>query len=446
MVDRNVFFKIYIIIIIGFLLSCTMTTRMNSQEERKIRMNRLVRNIAENPADWNSLRELGVILVKAHDYQRGKILLERALRLNPKDPETIFYYGLSLEFCNEEKRAFNVYRNYDKVSRQSRYRRMMQARYAFLTRKVMRQEARALLEQEGQLATRALSPKSIAVFPFSYQGSDMNYATLGKGLCEMMITDLSQVKGIQLIERIRLQALLEEMRLEQTGLMDTNTAPRFGQLLSAGQIVYGVYDILSEDRFRVDVELWNVFDTQSPPLAVNRTDKLNRLFTMEKRIVFGIIGRMGIELTPLERERIMRVPTRNMQAFMAYCIGLEKQDVGLFEEAAASFQRASRLDPEFEIAAQKAQESSAMEEAGTDKQTVLVSLDNIETQSILSPTIDDLVSDRLRQVSTNIGSNFIPGQDNREATEEATTAGANVGLGDLPDPPRPPVSGQNRNR
>ena len=301
MVDRNVFLKILIIFMMGLFVSCTMTTRMNNQEEKKIRMNKLVRIIAANPSDWNSLRELGVILVKSHDYKRGKILLERALRLNPKDPQTIFYYGFSLEFCNEEKRAFNVYRNYDKVPRLSRYRRMMQARYDFLTRKVMRQEAKALLSQEGQLGTKALSPKSIAVFPFSYQGSDMNYATLGKGLCEMMITDLSQVKGIKLIERIRLQALLEEMRLEQTGLMDTKTAPRFGQLLSAGQIVCGVYDILSEDRFRVDVELWDVFKSQSPPLAVNRTDKLSRIFTMEKRIVFGVIARMGIELTPLER-------------------------------------------------------------------------------------------------------------------------------------------------
>lgn len=184
MVDRNVFLKILIIFMMGLFVSCTMTTRMNNQEGKKIRMNKLVRIIAANPGDWNSLRELGVILVKSHDYKRGKILLERALRLNPKDPQTIFYYGFSLEFCNEEKRAFNVYRNYDKVPRLSRYRRMMQARYDFLTRKVMRQEAKALLSQEGQLGTKALSPKSIAVFPFSYQGSDMNYATLGKGLCK----------------------------------------------------------------------------------------------------------------------------------------------------------------------------------------------------------------------------------------------------------------------
>jgi len=75
--------------------------------------------------------------------------LERALRLNPQDPQTIFYYGLSLEFCNEEKRAFNVYRNYDKFPRLSRYRRMEQARYDFLNRKMMRQEPSAVVLHAG---------------------------------------------------------------------------------------------------------------------------------------------------------------------------------------------------------------------------------------------------------------------------------------------------------
>jgi len=80
-----------------------------------------------------------------------------------------------------------------------------------------------------------------------------------------------------------------------------------------------------------------------------------------------------------------------------------------------------------------------MKEAGTGKETVLASLDKIESQGISSPVVDDLVSNRLQIVSTNIGSNFVPGQDNRDATEEATTAGADVGLDNLPDPPRPPM-------
>ena len=84
MVDRNVFLKILIIFMMGLFVSCTMTTRMNNQEEKKIRMNKLVRIIAANPSVLISLRVLCVFLVKSHYYKRGILLLERALRLNTK--------------------------------------------------------------------------------------------------------------------------------------------------------------------------------------------------------------------------------------------------------------------------------------------------------------------------------------------------------------------------
>ncbi|MFH1942506.1 MAG: CsgG/HfaB family protein [bacterium] len=439
MMRQKYFITVMILFVTGWCLNCTMTGRVEKPEDRRTRVSELVNRIRANPSDWEALQELGVILVKSHLYERGKILLERSLRVNPRDPKTVFYYGLCHEFCNDDRRAFNVYRNYSKFSSASQYRRMMRARYDFLTRKLMREEAKALLGQEGQLATKTILPNAIAVFPFMYQGSDSNYISLGKGVSEMMITDLSQVKQLTLIERIRMQAMMEEMKLEQTGLVDSKTAPRFGRLLSAGQIVYGSYDILDEERFTVDVELLDLLKSQSPPLSAKSTEMLNNLFTTEKRLVFGIIAKMGIELTPLERERIMRVPTRNMQAFMAYCTGLEQQDAGHYGEAAASFQRAATLDPGFEMAGEKAQESEATAETGTDKETVLSSLDRVESRIESSPTTDNLVGDRLQNVMTNLDSNFVPGQDDRKATGEATTSGADVGLGNLPDPPRPPV-------
>ena len=439
MIRQQCFIAVIILFMTGWCLNCTMTSRVDTPESRRTRVIELVDRIRTNPDDWEALQELGVILVKSRRYERGKILLERSLKVNSRDPKTVFYYGLCHEFSNDDRRAFNVYRNYTKFSSASQYKRLMQARYDFLTRKLMREEARALLGQEGQLATKAVLPNAIAVFPFKYHGNDPNYVSLGKGFCEMMITDLSQVKQLTLIERNRLQALMDEMKLEQTGLVDSKTAPRLGRLLSAGQIVYGSYDILNEERFQVDVELLDLLKSSSPPLSAKSTDVFSNLFATEKRLVLGVIAKMGIDLTPLERERIMRIPTRNMQAFIVYCKGLEQQDAGNFSEAAASFEQAATLDPRFEMAEQKAQESEATAETGTDKETVLSSLDKIETQVESSPTVDNLVGDRLQNVMTNLGSNFVPGQDDRKATGEATTSGADIGLGDLPDPPRPPV-------
>ena len=43
---------------------------------------------------------------------------------------------------------------------------------------------------------------------------------------------------------------------------------------------------------------------------------------------------MGIEPNPQERERIQGIPARDMQAFVAYYMGLEQEDAGNFETAA----------------------------------------------------------------------------------------------------------------
>ena len=439
MIRKCAYIQLLIIAVLGFSLRCVTTNSAVSPQQRQQRMLVLARRIQANPEDANALKELGILFVKTEDYRRGKIILERALKLKPDDPESIFTFGLALEFQDEKQKAFEVYRSYLNLPGTSQYRKMMKARYDAMLYDIMRLEARDLLSQEQQLGTETVSPNSVAVFPFRYNGENAEYASLGKGLCEMIITDLSQIEELQLIERIRLQAMMEEISLQQTGLMDTETAPQAGKLLSAGQILHGAYDILGTDRFRVDLRLVDLI-RQTPPLRADRTDDLTNLFMMEKRIVLAMIGKMEIELSPVVRERILRIPTKNLQAFMAYCKGLEKQDAGQFSEAVSYFNQATRLDPDFEMASQKAEESESLVQLGTEAEAILSALDRTREVPITAPDAVDLINNRLQIVTENMSVNFVPGQENRNATEEATTAGANIGLGDLPDPPRPPGS------
>ena len=429
--------KLWIVLLLLQYLACTSSSYINDPEKQKKRVNILIHKILADPEDIDALQELGIILIKTQRYDRGRRLLAKSYQLNPKDPKTSFYYALSLESCNREKQAFNVYRDYINISSGSPYRRLMKARYDYLSQKVMRQEAKTRLAQEELLQTRALAPKTIAVLPFHYLGTHTDYAPLGRGLSEMVITDLSQISGIQLVERLRLQAMMDEMKLTQTGLVDAKTAPRCGRLLSAGQVIYGAYDVLGENRFKVDVEFHDLINHPSP-LKASSSGALKNLFHLEKRIVFSVITKMGIELTQQERERILRLPTRNFQAFVSYCKGLEKQDAGQFEAAAASFQEAFNLDPGFSRAENKVQESQSTAEVSGTTESVLASVEKIEALPESTPSTENLVNNRLQNLSDNIGANIIPGQDSRETSEEASGAGADVGLADLPDPPGPP--------
>jgi tetratricopeptide (TPR) repeat protein len=229
---------------------------------------------------------------------------------------------------------------------------------------------------------------------------------------------------------------LQELQLAQTDIVDKQTAPRVGKLLGAGRIIAGSFDVLQKNQVQVELMSWDVINGEYPD-ALNQTDALPNLFKMEKDLVFDVIEKMGIELTFQERERIQRIPTQNMRAFLAYCNGLEKEDAGQFEAAVKSYQQAFDLDPNFKTAEGKAEAAEGADQAGGSSDEILNQIATVE-QTEAPPTVSphDLANTRLENLGNNIGSNFIPGQENRKATEEASSSGAD--LGELPKPPRPP--------
>ena len=71
----------------------------------------------------------------------------------------------------------------------------------------------------------------VTVLYFDNQTGDETMAPLGKGLADMMITDLSALPQIRVVEREKLEALLRELALQQTEYFDPVTAQHIGQTL-----------------------------------------------------------------------------------------------------------------------------------------------------------------------------------------------------------------------
>jgi len=420
------------------LQGCATINQQKSASDNLKVIQELKSALQVDPNNFEALRDLGAIY---HDSQQNKLALNfliKAFKKNPKDPKCIAYLGMTLEAQQKNDLALKLYKRYSKLPLLSSYRKLMQGRYYLLTRKMIHDQMRSLLAREEQLGATQLSPQAVAIFPLEYQGKNQDHAHLGKGISEMMITDLSQVPGLKLVERVRLQALMEEMALGQSGMMDENTAPRLGKLLSAGKIIHGNYDTEGNKKLKIDVAYWDMINNQSPQLNT-KNETLQNLFSLEKELVFNLIDNMGIELTPQQRQKIQFIPTQNMQAFMAYCMGLNKEDSGQFNEAAQYYQQAVQLDPGFKVANQKLEMNEAVAVAQDSKDKYAMQMDNKDQKSAPETSAKDLVSDRLQNLSTSIGANFIPGQDTRKSLEEVAETGANIGLGNLPEPPQPPT-------
>jgi TolB-like protein len=98
------------------------------------------------------------------------------------------------------------------------------------------------VEREREVVATPPEPGSIAVQAFVNQG-DPNYRAMAKGLAAMIIADLSKVPGLKVLEREKVQLLVEEVKLGESGLADRNSAVRSGRLMRAEKVVIGNFEV-----------------------------------------------------------------------------------------------------------------------------------------------------------------------------------------------------------
>ena len=76
--------------------------------------------------------------------------------------------------------------------------------------------AKQAVEQEKALKT-IMGANTVAVLYFLDRTGKPDLDPLQKGLTVMLITDLSKVKSLTVVERVRLQAVAEELKLGVSG-------------------------------------------------------------------------------------------------------------------------------------------------------------------------------------------------------------------------------------
>ena len=395
-------------------------------------VSRLTRSLESSPDDVETLARLGEIYVRTGYPEDARGHLERAWNLGARDAKTSFYLGLAHESVGNAKFAIAIYGTYPDVSRSSPYRKLMEGRYTILVREAAYEEMSARLAAEDSIAAIEPAEDVIAVLSWTYAGGDERYAPLGRGLAEMLTIDLQNVEELRVVERVRLQALLDELALGQTGVVEAGTAPRMGRLLGVGRLVGGTYSVLQESDLRFDPALFKTATAVREDLS-SHTDAISNFFALEKRVVFELIDDLGIELSEAEQQRIQEIPTRNLQAFLAFSRGLQEEDRGAFDAASGFFEQAASLDPGFSEAAAKQEGAVGASEAGGSVGSVLTTAKQVEP---FAGGEIDLVDSRIDRLGSGVGSPQVPGPDARKPAVEAVVAERR--LPGLPDPPQPP--------
>ena len=203
------------------------------------------------------------------------------------------------------------------------------------------------------------SPNSIAVLYFNNKTGVEKLDALQKGMAVMLITDLAKIEQFQVVERVWLQALLDEMDLGTSGLMDVKTIPTVGNLLGAYYVVSGNIQGHSAQNLEIDSSILDIplqTVTQQPAAKGD----LEELFKLEKTVLFNIVDQMNVTLSPEKRTELEQPLSASTAALLALFVGIDLSDKKQYTDAAQMYKQALIEDPNLQVAKSALQELEGM--------------------------------------------------------------------------------------
>ena len=312
----------------------------------------------ENPNHWLIKRELGIAYYRHRQSEKAVEKLRQALALRPTNGRTLLYLGLSYEQQEMYAEAVSVYRIYSKLSVLDPMRKEMQARIREMHLQELQKEVKQNLSALEAGRIQPPEPNTVAVLYFRNLSQSDELAPLLKGVAEILTTDFGKVQSLRMVERIKLQVLLDEMQVSSSEFFDQVQSPRAGKLLGAGQLISGGIERLSETSLQINAGAIVTATGELRGNGAQATGSLAEIPALEKILFFDLIRDLGMKLTEAEVEAIKPLPTKNTLAFIAFCKGLDFEDKNQLNAATAQYERAVQLDPGFALARQKREQIS----------------------------------------------------------------------------------------
>lgn len=195
---------------------------------------------ADAPVDEGGLVKQGIKAFTDKKYDDASKIMTQVQEKFPKNPWAAYYLGLLHLNRGETKPTIRQWRLYLDLDPAGAKANGVPARLTQLVEEERKHEAKTLVDQEKSLSSLPASPNSVAVFPFSNQGED-KYNVLAKGLTALVITDLAKVPGLKVLEREKVQKLVDEIKLSQSGLTAKDAEMRTGRILRAEKLMTGDY-------------------------------------------------------------------------------------------------------------------------------------------------------------------------------------------------------------
>jgi len=175
-----------------------------------------------------------------------------------------------------------------------------------------------------------------------------SYAPLSKGMAEMLINEIAQNQAVRVVERDRLQPLLEEQNMQNSDRVDKETAVKLGKTLGARHMLMGSFVIDPNKNLRIDVRAVNT-ETSAIEYVKTVSGKADQLLQLV--IDLGQQINTGLNLPALKTASTTVPAAKNpnqFKALMAMSQALEAEDKDDIKGAATLYRAAVALAPEYQ--------------------------------------------------------------------------------------------------
>jgi TolB-like protein len=187
--------------------------------------------------------------------------------------------------------------------------------------------------------------KTIAVLDFVNRNPADGRDWLGKGLADMVITDLSASQRLTVVDRERVQDLAREIDLGAAGILDPKTAPRVGQIAKVRWILFGTF---LHHGAEVSIEAMLIDAGTGQTVRIEQVvGPVSKLFDLEQSLVQAILAKLDVPMTEEELRVVKLLKTESLPAFEHYARSLGLFDEGKWFDALREARLARRADPAY---------------------------------------------------------------------------------------------------
>jgi serine/threonine protein kinase/Flp pilus assembly protein TadD len=271
-------------------------------------------------------------LKAAHVPHRLKSLLEPMLAFEPASRPGTSELAARLKRCSPEARSV-------------RRTRVTLAAAALLILSASAAIIFLWMRPQNSISNLGTPDKSIAVLPFENRSDDKANAYFADGIQDEILTRLSKIADLKVISRTSTRQYQSK----------PGNLREIAKQLGVATILEGSVQKLA-DQVRVNVQLIHA-QSDSHLWADTYDRKLTDIFGVETEIAKRIAESLQAKLTGREEQALAVKPTNNPEAYDAYLRGLafdarysSSYSPDHMREAAAFYERAVQLDPNFALA------------------------------------------------------------------------------------------------